>query len=126
MSEILGLRNHDVTVDGSSLSLTFDGRWGEQITVSMPADHLEALMASLGRVKQEVSIRQQPQKLVFSFRGLQSWSASRIPGQEYVFVILDGSTALAAPYAIPPETAEELAAALLSAANAVRKQRRDN
>lgn len=51
MSEILGLRNHNVTVDGSSLSLTFDGRWGEQITVSMPADHLDALMASLGRVK---------------------------------------------------------------------------
>ena len=37
MSEILGLRNHNVTVDGSSLSLTFDGRWGEQITVSMLA-----------------------------------------------------------------------------------------
>lgn len=126
MSEILGLRNHNVTVDGSSLSLTFDGRWGEQITVSMPADHLDALMASLGRVKQEVSIRQRPQKLVFSFRGLQSWSASNVPGQEYVFVILDGSTALAAPYAVPPKMAEELASALLSAADVARKQRRDN
>ena len=90
MSEIFGLRNHNVTVDGSSLSLTFDGRWGEQITVSMPADHLDALMASLGRVKQEVSIRQRPQKLVFSFRGLQSCSASNGTGQEYVFVIFYG------------------------------------
>lgn len=126
MSEIFGLRNHNVTVDGSSLSLTFDGRWGEQITVSMPADHLDALMASLGRVKQEVSIRQRPQKLVFSFRGLQSWSASNVPGQEYVFVILDGFTALAAPYAVPPKMAEEFASALLSAADAARKQRRDN
>lgn len=56
MSEISGLRNRNVTVDDSSLSLTFDGKWDEQITVSMPADHLDKLMILHERIQQEVSV----------------------------------------------------------------------
>lgn len=126
MTEIIGVRSHDVTLDGSSLSLTFEGNSGEQITVSMPTDYLDALMISLGRVKQEVVVKQRPKRLALSFRGLQSWSVTGIPGQEYVLVILDGSTALEAPYALFPEMAEEFASALSRTSKIVRMQRKDN
>jgi hypothetical protein len=126
MTEIVGLRFHDVTVDGSSLSLTFEGKSGEQITVSMLTEYLDTLMMSLARVKQEVSAKQRPKKLALSFRGLQSWSVTAIPGQEYVLVVLDGSTALEAPYALFPEMAEEFASALSRTSKIVRMQRKDN
>jgi hypothetical protein len=92
----------------------------------MPADYLDALMTSLGRVKREVAVRQQPTRLALSFRGLQSWSVTGIPGHEYVLMILDGSTALEASYALLPEVAEEFASALSRTSETIRAQRKDN
>lgn len=126
MIEIIGLRNHELTEDGSLLSLTFEDRRGERVTVSMPTGYLDALLASLGRVKQETTGLQGLMKVALSFRGLQSWSVSSVPGQEYVFVVLDGATALEAPYALRPEVAEELGSAMLNSARATREQRRDH
>jgi hypothetical protein len=126
MTEIIGLRNHELTEDGSLLSLTFEGRLGEMVTVSMSTCYLDALLVSLGRVQQETTVPQGLTKVALSFRGLQSWSVSSVPGQEYVFVVLDGSTALEAPYALRPEVAEELGSAMLNSARATREQRRDH
>lgn len=126
MTEIVGLRNHEVSDDGSLLSLTFEGRVGELISVSLPTDYLDGFLTSFGRAKEEVAARRQPQKTLLSFRGLQSWSISNMPGQEYVFLILDGSTAREAPYALRPEMAVELASAMLNSARAAREQRKDN
>lgn len=126
MTEIVGLRNHKVTEDGSSLSLTFEGRLGEMVTVSMPAGYLDALLVSLGRVKQEAAVPQGLMNVALSFRGLQSWSVSSLPGHEHVFVVFDGSTALESPYAMHPEMAEDFAMAVLRTSRIVRRLRRDN
>lgn len=126
MTEIIGLQYHDVTPDGTMLNLIFEGKYGEQVQLSMPTDNLDALLISLDRVKLEASERLRPTRMVLNFRGLQSWAVAAVPGYEYVFLVLDGSTALEAGYALRPEAAEEFASAMVGTSKAVRAQRRDN
>ena len=126
MTEIVGLSAHEFSVDGELLYVTFEGKYGEPIRISLPTDYLDALLVGLNRVKKEAESIRQTKRIALSFRGLQNWFVSDMPGQECVFAVLDGATGLEAAYAMQPEVAEEFGAALIDISKVVRTQRRDN
>jgi hypothetical protein len=113
MTEIIGLKFHQVTPDGSMLNLTFEGKCGEAISMSMPTYHIDGVIDALNRSKLEAIAKNAPPRTALTFRGLQKWTVASIPGHEYVFVVLDGSSALEVGYAVFPDVAEEIAAALI-------------
>lgn len=126
MTEIFGLRSYDVTADGAMLDLTFEGKFGELLKMSIPADHVDSVINGLTRAKLEATSKREPTRTMLSFRGLQRWMIASLPGHEYVFMILDGSSATEVGYAILPKVAEEMAAALIKQSNITTAQRRDN
>jgi hypothetical protein len=126
MTEIIGLKYHTVSPDGSTLDMTFEGTRGEAIRMSMPTDHIDGMIDALNRSKLEAVAKRQPTRTVLTFRGLQRWSVASMPGQEYVFVVLDGSSALEVAYAVPPDVAEEFGSELVKQSQITRAQRSDH
>lgn len=126
MTEIFGLKFHEVTPDGADVNLTFEGKCGELLKMSIPADHVDSVIDALKRAKLEATSKRELTRTVLPFRNLQKWTIASIPGHEYVFMVLDASTALETGYAIFPETAEEMAASLMRQSSITKSQRKDN
>lgn len=128
MTEIVGLQFHDVSPDGSKLTLTFESRVGDPVVLSMPTDNLEGLLRALRDAKIKADAVYKPSNTVLSFRNLMTWFVAALPYHDHVLLILDGDTPLETSYAMLPKVAEQMAAAMIETAQRVRDQvyRKDN
>lgn len=128
MTEIIGLQFHDVSPDGSNLTLTFESRFEGSVVLSMPTDNLEGLLRALRDAKIKADAAHKPRNTVLSFRSLMTWFVAGLPHHDHVLLILDGDTPLETSYAMLPKVAEELAAAMIETSETVRNQvsRKDN
>ena len=128
MTEIIGLQFHDVSPDGSNLTLTFESRVGEPVVLSMPTDNLEGLLRALRDAKIKADAVHKPSNTILSFRNLMTWFVAALPYHDHVLLVLDGDTPLETSYAMLPKVAEDLAAAMIETSEIVRSQvsRKDN
>ncbi len=117
--EIIGITDHDLSEDGSTIVLTMETKGHGPIQVKLPADYLDGLFSVLRDLKVRAQMVRNPEKTVLSFRKLRRWAVAAHPGYDSVLMVLDGDTPLETCYATSAPVAKELASALVATAEKV-------
>jgi hypothetical protein len=114
MPDIMTQFNHIVSDDASTVTMMFQRKAGDEITITVPSEYLSSMISALSTARQEVQGKRAATEEQTSYRQLKNWAAAPHPDLDAVLLLLDRDTPLQANYAMDSKAAEELGTALIS------------
>jgi len=126
MTDVITQFNHIVSDDASTVTMMFQLKAGDEITLTVPSEHLSFMITALSTARQEVQGKRAATEEQTSYRQLKNWAAAPHPDLDAVLVLLDRETPLQMNYAMDSRAAEELGTALISKARAVKGRPKPN
>ena len=121
---LTAVKAHAVSDDGSHAAVAFATKEGEDFSVMMPADCLDALISVLKKVQSVAQSKKAKESDKLDLTVPKSWMvAADLNTHGVVVVIFDPESDTQAGYALDAETSKKMAASLVQTANAVARHK---
>jgi hypothetical protein len=117
---LTAVKGHAVSDDGGQVALAFATRAGDELSVMMPADCLDALILALTRAKSAAKSKRDNAPDQVTFMLPKSWMVTAdLQVRGLVLMVFDPKTDAQVGYALDPESSKKIAAGLIKNAEAV-------
>jgi hypothetical protein len=117
---LTAVKGHAVSDDGGQVAVAFTTKAGDELSVMMPAECLEALILALTRAKSAAKNKRDKTPDQVTFTLPKSWMVTAdVQKRGLVLMVFDPKTDGQVGYALDPESSKKIAAGLLKNADAV-------
>jgi hypothetical protein len=124
LQAVTAIKAHAVSDDGSHVALAFATREGGEISIMVPAECLEQLIAGLNRAKATVANKRSKNLeqigVVFPKTGMVT---ADLNARGVVLLIFDAKTDSQVAYGLEPEASKKIAAGLIQNADTIIRQK---
>src|SRR5262245_30865343 len=124
LQALTSIKAHAVSDDGNHVALAFAKRDGGELSVMIPADCLEELIAGLYRAKTAVRNKQSKNADQISVAVPKTWMITAdVNVRGVVLLVFDPKTESQVGYALDPEASKKMAVGLVQNADAIIKHK---
>ena len=117
---LTAVKGHAVSNDGGQVAVAFATKDGDELSVMMPADCLEALISALNRAKSAAKNKRDKASDQVTVSLPKTWMVTAdLEVRGLVLLVFDPKTDTQVGYALDPESSKKLAAGLVKNAEAV-------
>ncbi|MET0632179.1 MAG: hypothetical protein ABWY92_15085 [Xanthobacteraceae bacterium] len=117
---LTAVKGHAVSNDGGQVAVAFATKDGDELSVMMPADCLEALISALNRAKSAAKNKRDKASDQVTVTLPKTWMVTAdLQVRGLVLLVFDPKTDAQVGYGLDPDSSKKLAAGLVKNAEAV-------